>query len=70
MTTERIDVLAQLRTTYCPPECFNAVAELIEQADTAAKILGNVIAAGQIGGAYGHNLADLRRALASVGGAK
>lgn len=29
---ERIDVLAQLRTTYCPPECLAAVAELIEAA--------------------------------------
>lgn len=70
MVTERIDVLAQLRTTYCPPECFNAVAELIEQAETAAKILHNVISAGQVGNGYAAHVLDLRAAIARVGGAK
>lgn len=45
-----------------------AVAELIEKADNAARILHNAIAAGQIGAGYQTNLDDLRAALARMHG--
>jgi hypothetical protein len=64
MTTERIDVLAQLRTTYCPPECFNAVAELIEAGLAALEHMEWSTQHGKA--AHGR----LINALSRVGGAK
>ncbi len=68
---ERIDVLVQLRTTYCPPECLEAIAELIEAAkDEQAQTCGNFAAK-----SCGHDhfcicpANRLRAALARVGGA-
>lgn len=50
-------------------EARAAVAELIEQADTAEKIIRSCAAAGQIGNGYALHADDLRAALARVGGA-
>jgi hypothetical protein len=50
-------------------EARAAVAELIEKADTAEKIIRSCAAAGQIGSGYALHAADLRAALVRVGGA-
>lgn len=47
-----------------------AVAELIDKANTAATVLSNLIAAGQVNAGYGGHVTDLTAALANVGGAK
>lgn len=47
-----------------------AVAELIDKADTAATVLSNLIAAGQVDAGYSGHVTDLTAALARVGSAK
>ena len=37
MASKNINVLAQLRTTHCPRECYEAVAELIVASDNYYK---------------------------------
>lgn len=41
--TAPVDVLAQLRTTYCPPECLAAVAELIERDRVAQEVFDCIL---------------------------
>ena len=38
----RVDVLSQLRTTYCPPWCLEAVAELIDCVGDAQSLLAEI----------------------------
>jgi hypothetical protein len=55
---------------YGLPEARAAVAELIDKAAEAEKVIRNLVAANQIHMAYGDYADDLRAALARVGGAE